>query len=217
MAIVTPGYVYDALAAAVRTVATAIGTPGATVLSTRAQTLVRDPPALAVGLVAAVGEVDDDARLEALAGDGAALRSVVGTTPWRLAQGRRERALVALVRAAATTALARRSAVRTYPHRAAAIERRDVLAERLDVLAAGATDEMFTALRELRAAVTAHVRAIAPGLARLVDITPRTTLPSLVIAYDLHEGVAHAGDLAASNQVSRPGFVPPRPLQVLAL
>ena len=208
-----PSYILDALTTSVRILADRIGAPAAA-LAGDADALVRDPAALAAALAVAVRQLDDDARLRSLAGAGAALPAVAAGTAWRRVQRRREDALVALVRALATATLARRSAVRTWPDRDTALARGDFLAGRIDALESGSGDALYGALRDLRAAWASHLRAILPELARVIDLTPRDTLPSLVIAYDLRERVDVAGQIVTRNRVVRPGFVPPTPLRV---
>ncbi len=67
--------------------------------------------------------------------------------------------------------------------------------------------EFFTALQDLRGAL---IRAIPKqaDLPRLMNYIPATTLPSLVLAYQLYGDAARAEAITTQNGIVRPGFVP---------
>ena len=201
----TPGWVYDRVAAGVRAVAASIGPSGAA-LAADADALVRDGARLAGAVVAAVDAVGDTDRLDALAASGAASAHIPTTTASRRIEAQAVRLLDALVRTAATIALARLASVADYADRAAAEAARDRVAALLDDRAGTAGDGTWTALRALRVAVVAHVQAVAPTLARIEQVTVEAPLPTLVLAYEIYGDAARGPDIAARNRLPRPGF-----------
>ena len=210
-----PSYVAEAAADAVRAVARQVATPSARALADRADTIVSSPAELAAGLVAAIGEVAQTDQLEALAKDGVTLPAVPRTTANRRRQAANQTALVEFVRGAAVVELALHSAATIFKDRVSAVAARDMIGEILDSRSAEADTETFTAYRALRAAVAAHVSAIAADLPRVVTADPAAVLSSLVLAYSFYGGVARAGEIAARNGLPRPGFVPAQPIEVL--
>jgi prophage DNA circulation protein len=84
---------------------------------------------------------------------------------------------------------------------------RDRITELLDVEAETATDSVYQAIVDLRAALVAAVPGEGSDLPRLLNFTPPATLPSLVIAHRLHGNVDKELDLVARNKIRHPGFV----------
>lgn len=83
---------------------------------------------------------------------------------------------------------------------------RDAVAAALGAEAALAGDGTYPALVQLRSDV---VRAV-PGdadLARLVPVTRRVPIPSLLLSYQLYGSVSEELDIVARNAVRHPGFV----------
>ncbi len=199
----TPGWVLDALAAAVRTVAAELGSG---VLARDADALVRDGVRLAAHVVEAVDLTDDPARLAALAEAGVALPPGTETTAARRIEARGLRLLDDLVRGAATIALAWRAGRIDYDDRRAAVAMRDRVAGLIDARVPDAGDATHTALRDLRAAAAARIAEIAPHLAdaRALDVEAPT--PSLVLAYDLYGDADRGTEIATRNRLPRPGW-----------
>lgn len=97
----------------------------------------------------------------------------------------------------------------------------DMIAVRNELVAAidqesmTATDEVYAALMEARAAVWRDLTERARDSARLTAITPPETLPALVLAYDRYEDSTRDAELVSRNALRHPGFVPPTPIKVL--
>ena len=79
-----------------------------------------------------------------------------------------------------------------------------------------AADDAYLALMDARSAVWADLTKRARDSARLTTLTPRETLPALVLAYDKYEDTARDNEIVKRNAVRHPGFVPPIALQVLS-
>lgn len=86
---------------------------------------------------------------------------------------------------------------------------RDALAERIDAEAeAGASDDVYTALMALRAEIVNGIPRDGQTLPYVIQFTPPTTLPSLVIAQQLYGDASRADEIVERNRVRHPGFVP---------
>ncbi len=95
---------------------------------------------------------------------------------------------------------------------------RKVMTAALDTEMLTATDDdVVLALGDLRTAVHQDLSARALQAARLITFTPPATLPALALAYDLYDDTERADEILTRNRVRHPGFVPPSPLQVLAV
>lgn len=125
----------------------------------------------------------------------------------------------------AVTALTRQSALITAAEATAEIEFdsfdeaagvRTEMADALEAEAEAASDEIYRALMDLRAAVVADTTSRGADLARTVRIAQPATLPALVIAHRVYVDAARADEIVARNRVRHPGFVQGgRPLEVL--
>ena len=74
----------------------------------------------------------------------------------------------------------------------------------------------FDALADLRSGVGRYVLGESATASRLRVFTPSTTLPAVVLAYDLYEDAARSDELVTRNGLRHPGFVPAEPLKVLS-
>lgn len=92
---------------------------------------------------------------------------------------------------------------------------RNELIATIDAEALTATDDVYVALMDARAAVWTDLTTRARDGARLSTLTPTETTPALVLAYDYYEDASRATDIVARNGIRHPGFVPPAPLKVL--
>lgn len=145
--------------------------------------------------------------------------AAASATPARIQQVTNRAAVQALVRRTALVEAAKASSVVEYASREDAIAVRDNLATRLEAEAeAVATpDPVYFALTDLRVAVVNDIQTRAADLARLVQYTPRATVPAIVLAYQIYEDPGRADEITARNKVRHPGFVPGgRPLEVLS-
>lgn len=151
---------------------------------------------------------------------GSLLPAVAPSTTSRKAQAANQAALVQLVRVVAAAEGARAAAEIVFDSYQDAIATRDELVDVLDntMLATGVADEVYQALRTLRAAVVRDVAARGANLARLVAYTPAATTPSLVLAQALFADALREPELLARNATIRhPLFVPGAvPVEVLA-
>ena len=138
------------------------------------------------------------------------------TTPSRKMLENRLDSIEALLQGAAAVEMARRTAAAPYADRSAALKARAAVGELLDARAGAADDAAFRQFRALRAAVTEHIAAVAAGLPRVTLATPAAVRPSLALAWDIYEDISRAGEIAARNRLPRPGFVPSRPIELLA-
>lgn len=99
-----------------------------------------------------------------------------------------------------------------------AVASRDEIVDLLDEQAEATTDDtLFRTLTDLRVEVVKAVPGEANDLARLIQYTPRVSLPALVIANELYGDATMEADIVARNRIRRPGFTPGgQPLQVIS-
>lgn len=188
-------------------------------------TLVRLPASLSASLLSliagyagvATSPLDALKGLRKLFDYGATAPAVPATTPSRLAQRANQEAVIALTRRAALVEAVRASAAIDFASYQDAAAVRDELADRLDAQMETADDEVYDVLLDLRGAMVEDINARGATLARVIDVTPRTTLPALVLAHQLYGDAAREAEIVARNRIRHPGFVPGgRPLEVLA-
>lgn len=105
-----------------------------------------------------------------------------------------------------------------YDSYEAAIKVRTELAENLDQESEITNNDLvYVALTDLRTAVVQAVPDPELDLPRLAKFSPRQTLPSLLVAYQLYGDASRADDIVARNDPRRPGFLTGgQPLEVLA-
>jgi len=150
---------------------------------------------------------------------GDALPEVKANTTSRKAQAVNQAELVRLVRTAGLTEGARAVSGTTFDSYQDALVARNELVDGLDdvMLANDLVDEVYDALRALRAAVVRDVAARGANLTRLVRWAPAATLPVLVVAQQLYADASRADELLVRNSVRHPLFVAGAvPLEVLA-
>ena len=97
----------------------------------------------------------------------------------------------------------------------AIITRRDLLAW-IDAVAPDVPDAVYSALQDVRRAVVQAVPDAQNELPRLREITPKASLPVLVLAYSVHGDTARSGEMLRHNVAAHPGFMPVAPLRVLS-
>ena len=135
----------------------------------------------------------------------------------RVRLGRLEADLDLLFRTAAIAELAQRISEETYLDRDSAIAARDTFVDLLDDIAGQLDTQTFTAMRALRADVTAHISRVAGDLPQVVTATPAAIIPSLVVSYAVYGNLDQADNIAGRNRLPRPGFVPARPIEITGL
>lgn len=128
-------------------------------------------------------------------------------------------AIVQLHRQAATIEAARVCVSIPYDSRDAAIAMRDQLVAALILIMQdpATDDDMYSALQDVRVAMSNHLVSTAGGLPQLIPFTPLTTLPALLLAQRIYGDARRHDELISRNNIRHPGFVPGgAPLQVLA-
>ena len=97
-----------------------------------------------------------------------------------------------------------------------AVAARDTLLLWIDGLGGSVPDNIFLLLQDLRFAVAKAVPDADNELPRLRLFTPSASLPVVVLAYQIHGDAERSGEMLRQNTVPHPGFMPVRPLRVLA-
>lgn len=91
---------------------------------------------------------------------------------------------------------------------------RDALVAVLWDAALVAPFEHFERLQSVRKLVKEHLTAVAKASVRMVAVTPKQSLPALVLAYQQFGDATRAAEIVTRNKITHPGFLPPLPLQV---
>lgn len=139
------------------------------------------------------------------------------TTPQREQRSASARALDQLVRAIGVIEGCRVAARLKYVSYEQADAVRAELAERIDDLLPDASDELYTALVDLRTSMALHLATAGEELPRELRWTPPVTLPALVIAHHLYGDARREAELVERNRLPHPGFVAGgEPLRVLS-
>lgn len=99
------------------------------------------------------------------------------------------------------------AAEQSFPSYDDAVSARALVTDLLDAQAEAATDDIYPTLQELRANLVKAVPGDALDLPRLVEHTPVSTIPSLVLAFRLYGDLDSEEDLIARNRVRHPAFV----------
>lgn len=94
------------------------------------------------------------------------------------------------------------------------IELRDAACEALWGAALAAPHDHFTQLESVRKQLQTHLTEVARSGVRLVQVTPKESLPALVLAYQRFGDASRAAEIVTRNRVQHPGFLPPAVLQV---
>lgn len=177
--------------------------------------LIQTPATLAAelaGAVTAIKGVATDvqagfASCRALFSFGSDIPAVTATTPSRSRQATNQAAIQTFMRRAAVIEGVRISSRASYSSAVDASAVRDELLDALDGMAESASDVTYTALADLRTAMTRDLAqrvAQAPGTRQ---ITLNRTLPAAVVAYRLYGDAERASEIVARNRIRHPGFV----------
>lgn len=89
-----------------------------------------------------------------------------------------------------------------------AVALRDNLAALMDRQLLVASDDVYTPLSSLRAAMVRDITARGADLTRLTDYTPHADVPALVLAQRLWGDASRETDILTRNHIRHPGFVP---------
>jgi prophage DNA circulation protein len=99
----------------------------------------------------------------------------------------------------------------------AALEAREQIVTRIDLHLETVADDTFEAFTDLRAALVAALPGEASDLPRLVEVTPPSTVASLVLAHRLYGSVDLEDDIVRRNNIRNPALIlGGRTLQVLS-
>ena len=188
-------------------------------MKSRVQSLVRDPSQLAYELADLIGVPLDlpgaqlSRSLSRLFDYGGSTPAIAASTVTRQAQQANRVSFFSLVRQSSIIQAARASIREEYPNRTAALERRDQVAEALDIEMFNAPDTSYRQLGALRSAVIKGLDTQAAQLPRLKTVVSNTTRPALALAHDLYGddpdvALAMTDDLVVRNKIQHPGFVP---------
>lgn len=97
-----------------------------------------------------------------------------------------------------------------------AVAMRAGLVAAIDAESLNASDEVYRALLEARAAVWADLTARSRDSSRLRTVRPIRSTPALVLSHQLYGSASRADEVVERNRVRHPGFVPPVDLRVLS-
>lgn len=89
-----------------------------------------------------------------------------------------------------------------------ALATRDTICAGLSTAMRDAPDDLYTALSDVRVAVTRDIRSRAADIASLDAYTPKTTMPAVLLAYKVYGTAAREDDVLRRNTVRHPGFMP---------
>lgn len=145
--------------------------------------------------------------LQKLFGYGKDKPKVVATTPARTAQANNQNAINVITSRAAVIEAARASASIEYVSVDQAAATRDIIVEQLETESLTAPDELFYALNTLRVAVIKDINLRSANLSKVVNYTPKATLPALVLAYQIYGDSTRADEIVSRNRIAHPGFV----------
>lgn len=95
----------------------------------------------------------------------------------------------------------------SWESRDQAIESRDAIIKEIDRLSDTAEDQIFFELQDLRSTVVQAIPPDGETLPEVGSFTPVTTLPALVIAYQLYDDAGRDSEIIARNDLRHPGFV----------
>lgn len=130
------------------------------------------------------------------------------TTPSRVQEAQNRDALNALVRRTAIAEAARTASTIEFNSYNDAVSVQDALTDAIDEEVLDASDSVYSALVDLRAAVVKDISTRGADLARIVQYTPPRTEPALVIAHRLYGDATRADEIIARNKIKNPLFVP---------
>lgn len=113
-----------------------------------------------------------------------------------------------LVKSLAVGGLARSGVRRTWEALEEAQAGRALVASTIDEALDTASDDAFTALGNLRAAVALAIPPPDQALAALQELVLERSAPALVVGYDLYGDADRGEEIATRNGVTHPGFMP---------
>lgn len=134
------------------------------------------------------------------------------TTPSRTQETNNSVAYKNLVTGTALAEMANLAAVIKYPSRDEAIATRDqlsgLLSDQILIHADAGNDELYNALRALRAAVIKDLNTRGAQLTKIITIKTLDSMPALCLAYAQYEDAERAEEIITRNHISHPLFTP---------
>lgn len=130
-------------------------------------------------------------------------------TPSRRQQATNHEAIDELVRQVSLPAVARAAVAIDYPSYQDANSARQTLVELIDTeMERTGNDEAYVTLGALRTEVARGIPQPEVDLPQLVEYTPPSTQPSLLVAYKLYGDAGRADEIVSRNKPHHPGFLP---------
>lgn len=130
-------------------------------------------------------------------------------TPSRQQQAANHNAMNELIRQVAIGELSKEAVVTDFESIQDATETRNEIIELIDAESESTTND--SAYMDLGNLHTEVVRGIPPSgqsLPQLISYTPKATLPSLLVAYQVYGDASRADEIAQRNKPRHPGFLP---------
>lgn len=225
-----PGFVRDAAAARLTAITDYLSSPGQSLageigaaadyfysvrdLAADAYDLVLQPQTLAQRLIGVLGSArgafgsNSFAMLTGMTSNFDEAYTGSTATPSRKQQAANFEAMGELVRQVSVAESAKAAVVTEYPSYQDAIAARDVLLEQIDEeVEYTVNDDAFVALGKLRTEIARGIPPQDQRLPQLVEYTPPSTLPSLVVAHNLYNDAGRADEITARNKARHPGFL----------
>jgi len=143
---------------------------------------------------------------------------LTATNPTDLQAERNARAVALTVRLGALAVAAEAAAAETFEAYDDALRARDGIVDLViaDEARDDITGDLHAALRDVRLAAWDQLTTDALQLPRLVTYTPPAVTSAQEIAQLLYLDGSRANEIVRRNDIAHSGFVPPRPLRVLA-
>ena len=91
---------------------------------------------------------------------------------------------------------------------------RDALSEAIWQAGLSAPPDHFVKIQDVQQRLRTHLTKVAMAGVRLVDVTPKESLPAVVLAYRLYGDATRAEEIVTRNKVIHPGFLPVDALRV---
>jgi prophage DNA circulation protein len=194
-------------------------------LATEFDDLVTDPSGLAREIQGAIGlAIGDAVRVKSSFANALNLLGIGDDdlimdtgTPSRTAENQNQAAINSLVKQGLLAELGALASITDFDSRNDALDVRDAILVAIDAeLESGVSDDAFSALRGLQAAVADAVPSIDDE-PLLKDFIPQQTTSSLVISYRLYADARREAEIVARNGIRHPGFIAGgQPVQVLS-
>lgn len=169
------------------------------------------------------GELSKRARVELLMESvrdqsvAGAKGEITGTTSQELIEAGNQAAIYNLGRVAAVIEASRVLSRLEFESRDQALEIRNEMIDLIDSLSQNVGDQLFGKLVNLKARLSAHLKAAAQDLPFIRTHTPNETLPALLLAYLLYGDINREGDIIDRNRITHPGFLAgSQPLEVIS-